>query len=728
MGWFENQIEERRLADQQLLEDSFIRVAGVVLGDRGAGRIVDERIITKNCIDEILKYYHLKPVEVPESISSSLEQLEYCMRPNGLMYRDVELTEGWYKDSYGPFLGFIKESGMPVALLPDRFTGYYYIDPESGQKIRVGRKNEALIDTDAICFYRPFPRKQLGIKDLLIYAKNCVTANDIGLLVTVTVAVTFVNMLMPRITKAITGPVLASGRYDALIGIAICIVCVAVSSQLITVIQGLFQMRITTKTSIGVQSAMMMRLMTLPARFFGSYSPGELRNRSLAVDTLSSMLTNMLFATGLTSLTSLLYITQIFSFAPALVVPSLVIILVTTLVSIASTMVQVGINRKQMKIAAKESGVSLSLITGIQKIKLAGAEKRVFAKWLDLYSQDAELTFNPPMFIKVNSVITTGIGLFSTIILYYIAAKNNMDASSYFAFMSSYGLLMTAFMTLASMALPLAQIRPVLEMAEPFLKTEPETTEDKEIVTQISGRVELDHVTFRYTEDGPDIIKDMSLRIKAGEYVAIVGKTGCGKSTLIRLLLGFEKPDKGAVYYDGKDIRSLDLASLRKKIGTVLQDAGLFQGDIYSNIVISAPELTQQDAWEAAAMAGIAEDIMAMPMQMNTVIAEGGGGISGGQRQRIMIARAIAPKPKLLLFDEATSALDNRTQKQVSESLDKMGCTRIVIAHRLSTIQHCDRIIVIDDGRIIEEGTYESLIEKGGFFADLVARQRLDTP
>ena len=220
----------------------------------------------------------------------------------------------------------------------------------------------------------------------------------------------------------------------------------------------------------------------------------------------------------------------------------------------------------------------------------------------------------------------------------------------------------------------------------------------------------------------------MSLKIKAGEYVAIVGKTGCGKSTLIRLLLGFEAPERGAIYYDGKDMSKLDLRSLRRKIGVVMQDGSLFQGDIYSNIVISAPQLSLDEAWEAAELAGIADDIRAMPMGMQTILSEGQGGISGGQKQRLMIARAVAPKPKILMFDEATSALDNRTQKQVSDALDGLKCTRIVIAHRLSTIRNCDRILVLDKGRIMEDGTYDELIAKNGFFAELIERQRLDAP
>ena len=379
-----------------------------------------------------------------------------------------------------------------------------------------------------------------------------------------------------------------------------------------------------------------------------------------------------------------------------------------------------------MEHEAKQSGMAYSMITGVQKLKLSGAEKRIFAKWLKLYSEGARLKYDPPLFLKINTVINLAITLISTILLYWLAAQSGVDASSYLAFNAAYGSLMGAFMALANIALQSANVKPILEMAEPFLKAEPEAADNKEIVTKITGAIELNNVYFRYGENMPYIVNDMSLKIKAGEYIAIVGRTGCGKSTLMRLLLGFEKPERGAIYYDNKDMKSLDLCSLRRKIGAVTQNGGLFQNDIYSNIVISAPELTLDDAWEAAEIAGIADDIRAMPMGMQTMVSEGQGGISGGQKQRLMIARAVAPKPKLLMFDEATSALDNKTQKQVSAALDRMGCTRIVIAHRLSTIKNCDRILVLDKGQIIEDGTYDELIDKGGYFAELVERQRLD--
>ena len=232
-------------------------------------------------------------------------------------------------------------------------------------------------------------------------------------------------------------------------------------------------------------------------------------------------------------------------------------------------------------------------------------------------------------------------------------------------------------------------------------------------------------MVFRYEPDGPAILDDLSLRIRPGEYVAIVGRSGCGKSTLVKLLLGFETPETGSIYYDRKDLRDLDLQSLRKNIGTVLQDGKLFAGNIFSNITITAPWLSEKDAWDAAEKVGIAEDIRRMPMGMGTVLSEGGDGISGGQKQRLMIARAIAPRPGVLILDEATSALDNLTQKTVTESLNHLHCTRIVIAHRLSTIHECDRIIAIDGGRVVESGTYDELIKANGFFADLVSRQQI---
>ena len=533
-------------------------------------------------------------------------------------------------------------------------------------------------------------------------------------------------MIEPKVYQMVTGPVLRSKSISLLAGTAIFLISATIASQLLGVVRSLIMDRLSVKTSLAVEASVMMRLLSLPLSFFRRFSSGELSSRTGAVSSLCSMMLTNIFSMGLSSLLSLLYITQIFSFTPLLVWPSIAIIIITVLSSLFSSLLQIRISREKMKLSAQESGMSYAMISGIRKIRLSGSERRAFARWGRLYARNMELEYNPPTFLKVNSVIMTGIALVGNIVLYYLAVRSGVDSSNYFAFSAAYGRVMGAFSSMAGIAISVASIPPVLEMAEPILKTEPEITAGKEVITRIRGNIELNHVSFRYEENSPLVLNDLSLKIHDGEYVAIVGRTGCGKSTLVRLLLGFEKPEKGAIYYDGRDLNRIDPRSLRKKMGVVTQDGQLFQGDIFSNITISAPYLTLDEAWEAAETAGIAQDIREMPMGMNTVISEGLGGISGGQKQRLMIARAIAPKPNILILDEATSALDNKTQKQVSEALDRLRCTRIVIAHRLSTIRNCDRILLMDNGVITEEGTYEELIEKGGAFAQLVERQRLD--
>lgn len=726
MGLVESQIKERQLADEQRMSDSLLKVASVVIGQESAEKAIDDHVAASNAIERIMRYYRYKMVDVPESLTDIYEQLDYCLRPHGVMYREVKLDKGWYKDSIGPILTHTREGKRPVALIPGKIAGYWYTDAETGLPVSVNALTAAQFSADALCFYRPLPQKKLDITDLLVYMWQCITLGDVEVKGLAALGVALVGTLVPRLVSILTGPVLASGEVRALVGIAICIVCTAVTQQLISGTATLLSSRLEAKASLEVEASIMMRLLSLPADFFKEYSPGELKSRFLSVNSLCTLLLSLITSAGISSLASLLYVTQIFAFAPALVVPALLAILITVTFSVITALVGINISRRRMEADAKESGISYAVISGIRKIRLAGAERRMFARWLDTYTQKADLTYNPPLLIKVSSVISLGITLVSNIVLYYLAVRSGVDQSSYFAFITAYGMIMGTFTSLSAKLTQAASIRPMLQMAEPFLQAVPETSGDKEVVTDIHGDVGFEHVSFRYGPDTPFVLKDLTLNIRAGEYTAIVGRSGCGKSTIIRLLLGFERPDQGAVYIDGKDIARLDLPSLRRRIGTVMQHDGLFQGSIYYNIAITAPELTVAEAWEAAETAGIADDIRVLPMGMHTFISEGQGGISGGQKQRLMIARAIAPKPRLLIFDEATSALDNQTQRQVTDALDAMGCTRIVVAHRLSTIRHCDRILVLDDGRIAESGTYDELIAKDGLFAELVRRQRVD--
>lgn len=725
MGWFDEQIRQRKLNDDCLFEEAFADIAGAVTGKRVYSALNDFQK-SKDAIEEILKFYHVRASELPENIEDINEQLEYLLRPHGIMRRTVILDKGWYKDAIGAMLAVRKSDGLPVALIPAGMAGYTYYDADSGRYIKINGRNESLFEEEAIAFYSSFPLRKLGIADLMRYIIHTLSISDFVMVGIATLAVTLIGLLTPKLTNLMFSDVLESGSVRVLISLAVFMVCVSASSIIAGGIKTLLLARVSTKTDLAVQAASMMRVLSLPAGFFKDYSAGELSSRAQHINSLCSMLVSTVLSTGLTSVFSLVYISQIFKYAPMLVVPALTVIAATVICSIVTMFVHMKNSKKRMEFAAKESGLSYSLISGVQKIKISGSEKRAFAKWAKLYAQEAKLTYNPPLFLKINSALNLAISLAGTIIMYYFAAAGGVSVADYYAFTAAYGMVSGAFMSLASMTMTVAGIRPVLDMAKPVLEAEPEIAEGKRVVERVSGGIELNNVSFRYSDSMPNVIDNLSIKIRPGQYVAIVGSTGCGKSTLMRLMLGFEKAQKGAIYYDGRDISKLDLKSLRRRIGVVMQDSKLFSGDIYSNITISAPWLTLDEAWEAAELSGIAEDIRRMPMGMHTVISEGSGGVSGGQRQRLMIARAIAPKPKILMFDEATSALDNITQKKVSESLDNLKCTRIVIAHRLSTIRSCDRIIYLENGRIAEDGTYEELIAKNGRFAELVERQRLD--
>lgn len=721
MGWFDEQIRQRIQSDDDVFADAFAAMAGAVAGERLSKALSDDRIQTKNAIDEILKFYGIKTRELPDNIRTADEQLEFLMRPSGIMRRTVVLEGRWYKNAVGAMLCTRKDNGLPVALIPGKLFGYTFYDTESGKRLRVTDSTAKLLDNEAYCFYKPLPLKKIGTADLIRYILGTVSFSDRALICISTLVVTLIGMLVPKIHNVIYSHVVNSTSIQLLLAVFTFLFCSQLSQLIITAVKTLIVDRISQKMGIAAEAGGMMRMLSLPAEFFKKYGSGDLANRMAYIGELCSLLTGVLFTTGLSSLFSLLYIGQMFRYGPGLVVPGLTVILLTVIFSVITAVIQVRLMRTAMAEGTEEASLTYSLISGIQKIKLSGAEKRAFAKWANKYAKAAKPKYTP--------VIPFGsfIALVGTVVIYYFTITTNVPLADYYSFTAAYGAVTGAFTLLVGMGTSIAQIKPILEMVKPILEAVPEIDENKKVVTRLSGGIELNNVSFRYNDNMPMIIDDLSLKIRPGQYVAIVGTTGCGKSTLMRLMLGFEKPCKGAVYYDGKDIASLDLKSLRKNIGTVMQNGKLFQGDIFSNITISAPELTMDRAWEAAEMAGVAEDIRNMPMGMHTIISEGSGGISGGQRQRLMIARAVAPKPKVLMFDEATSALDNITQKIVSDSLDNLKCTRIVIAHRLSTIRQCDRIIVLDKGRIIEDGTYEELIGQNGFFAKLVERQRPET-
>ena len=425
----------------------------------------------------------------------------------------------------------------------------------------------------------------------------------------------------------------------------------------------------------------------------------------------------------LTLLFSTVYLVQVFIYAKSLLVPTLLIIAVelTALAIYYRSIVKA--QEEYTEKSGKLSGIEYGMLAGIQKLKLTGSERRAQTLWLDKYTDATKSIYNPtldrilmPALLQLCNV--GGLG-----VIFYFIMANGVTTSDYIAFSSAYGMISAAITTLISIIPEIAQLKPQINSLKPILEEKPEMEQNAPQVDELFGSIEMTDVSFRYANDGPMVLEDINLSIAPGEYVGIVGKSGCGKSTLMRLLLGFEKPIKGSIYYDNHDLSKVDKTSLRRKIGCCLQNGSLFTGDLFHNITITAPWATHEDAWEALRMADMEKDVKRMPMGLHTVVVEGSAGFSGGQKQRLLIARALIGHPQIIFFDEATSALDNISQKQVSDNLDSLNCTRLVIAHRLSTIRHCDRIIVLDKGRIAEEGNFDELMAKKGLFYEMSLRQ-----
>jgi len=724
MGWFEEQVKKRKKLDEQTFEDSFLSLAGI-RNDKQKD-LSDETVRDNYVISQILSYYHHPMIDIPNNIDNFKDKLNYVLGQYGIEYRKLTLNDEYVGDSSSPLLIFTIVNDIPVILFPKGSKEYSYVNYQTGKKAKIDASLVNRLEIEAYSFYRPLPNKKVSIKEYTKYVTKSVRPIDVIMLVLFSALVSGVGLILPYLTKMLTGDVASNKDMNLFIYVSIYVVATATGLLIVKAIQGYVNSRITIKIGKGVLSATMMRVLSLPASFFKKYNTGELTSRFNSIPQLASAIINGIFITLVSVVMSFAYLFQLVSFAPVLIAPVVLILIVTTAVSLLTSLVQMKYQKKQLELSSKESGVTYEMINGIQKIRLSGSEKRVFAKWANTYSRAAKLRYNPPLFLKLSSVISLIITLLGNIALYYIAVKSNVDVGSYMAFVASYGVLSAAFLSVVDMVGVMFTLKPLYNMARPILETEPEINQGKRIIKSISGNIKMENVSFRYNESSPLIIDNLSLNIKEGEYIAIVGQTGCGKSTLVRLLLGFEKPIEGKVYFDDKDIETIDASSLRRNVGTVMQNGNLFHADIFSNIIISSPSLSEKDAWDAAEIANIAEDIKEMPMGMKTVISEGQGGISGGQKQRIMIARAIVHKPKVLIFDEATSALDNKTQKNISESINKLNCTRIVIAHRLSTIKNADRIIMLEGGKIIEEGNYQALIDKKGKFAELVNRQRLD--
>ena len=684
-------------------------------------------------------------ISLPADVSANMDpitKMRRLIKKANMQVRLVSpLPKGWHKNDYGTFLGFFETRGEEkaekaekemVALLPNGSDKYILVGESYPSGISVDDQIASKIKADAFMCYAGLPPRKLGWGDMFRFMYRHTAKHDWTMVWLMSLVAGLLPLLMPLITESIFRDVIPINDRQALGTVTQVMLISGLTSAIVGLVRSISFLRIKSHASIAFESALWSRLLSLPTRFFRDYDAGNLVGRMQGVTTMTELLGDHALSAVFTMVFSFWSLLLMLYYSVKLTMIAILVWVVYLLVNAFLYRNTLFAQRRMAEASNKASARILQLMNGLTKFRLQGGESSAFHLWSQTFGEQWQWSLKTRWYANYTSFLNVMMPTILSMILFYFTidimeaglndARPAMDPVKFMGFMTAFSGFNAVLVSFVPLVATVFSAIPLIENITPILDADPEVTDDKIEAGKLSGEVEIKNLHFAYSPDSPPVIKGISIRFKAGESVAIVGPSGCGKSTLVRILLGFEKPTQGAVFFDGHDFSTLNAASVRSQMGVVLQNGQIMPGDIFSNIVGSAP-LTIDDAWEAARMVGLEKDIRNMPMGMDTVISEGAGNISGGQRQRILLARSIVNRPKIVILDEATSALDNITQAIVTESMKKLKATRIVVAHRLSTIRDADRIYVLKDGCVAEEGSYEELVKADGLFAKLAKRQ-----
>ena len=664
------------------------------------------------------------------SATVQTDPLEAIARASRIRIRQVRLTDGWWKTDCGPLLGYDRSDQRPVALIPSASRRYALFDPARGTRLPLNEAMAHQLSSTAYVFYRPFPQRVNTLVDVLKFALTGRTKDLFSILWTGVMAA-LLGMLTPQAIAILVDVAIPNGDRVLLGQLGAGLLAASLGSGVFQLVQRWVMIRVQTVADLTTQTALWDRLLNLKVSFFRDYSTGDLTNRVLSISQIRSLLGGAVLTSLVMSLFALLNFGLLLVYSVYLAVVAMIIAGVTLLITAIVRQMALQQFRSLQQLEGDLLGVMVQIIGGVAKLRVAGAEDRAFAYWAKHYSQQLRCTLKIRFFEDFLLALNTLVPPLSSILLFSLTVSlmatsqgtgQGLSIGGFLAFHAAFSIFISGVTDLSNTVVKLLEVSILWERTQPILTAIPEVDESKTDLGDLEGYLKFDRVSFRYRPEAALVLKQISLEAKPGEFIAIVGPSGSGKSTLIRLLLGFESPQIGSVLYDDQDLSGLDLTAVRRQLGIVLQNGRMISGSIFENICNGAL-VTLDDAWEAARLAGLADDINAMPMGMYTVISDGGGNLSGGQRQRLLIARALILRPKIMLLDEATSALDNRTQEQVSRNLEQLQVTRVAIAHRLSTIRRADRIYVLERGQIVQQGTFDQLTAQPGLFQRLMARQ-----
>lgn len=722
---------------EAVLKDSCERLAATMTpGDSAAGPVAAGSIAVEDLQDPLFAALTIvganlglaiKAYPRGEGMPVPRDPLAATLRASRVRARQVALRERWWTFDNGPMLAYLGADKRPVALLlnPSN-SGYVLHDPQERTRVPLTPALAEQLEPFAQALYRPFPDTRVSMRDVIRFGlQGC--RRDIGVLIAVSLCTTLLSMIPSYATGMLFNTIIPGAQRSQLFQMLFVLLACALATALFSLGQGVALLRIEGRASGALQSGVWDRLLSLPLPFFRPYTAGDLAQRAMSIDAMRQVISGTTAQALMGGFVSLGNFFLMYWYSWRMAAWATLIIAVFISVALAGSYLQLAPQRQSMLHQSKASGIVLQLLSSIAKIRVAGVEVPAFALWVRRFSEQRRHQYRARSISKWVTAFNSAVPLMANAIIYYIALPlitetRELGTGDFLAFMSAFSTSSSALLSTSLALLATLNTIPLYEQAKPILDALPEVDPAKSDPGVLTGDIEIQHAMFRYHQDGPLVLRDISLHIKPGQFVAFVGPSGSGKSTMLRLLLGFETLEAGAVYFDGQELGGVDVQAVRRQMGVVLQSGRLLSGDIFTNIVGSA-SASIDEAWGAARMAGLEDDIKAMPMGMHTVISEGGGTLSGGQRQRLLIARAMVHRPRILLFDEATSALDNRTQAIVSASLERLQATRIVVAHRLSTIINADRIVVFEKGRIVESGTYAELVEQNGPFAELAKRQ-----